>query len=257
LSFDDTNAPAVELEGGHTTVIRIGDTVRRERHENSDFVEALLLHFEAHGFDGAPRFLGVDDHGREVLSYVEGLAAWDRPQPPSVWSDEALADLARITRRAHDLTHGSSLAGDHEVVCHNDLLASNVVYRDAGAGYRPVALIDWDMAAPGDRAGDLVYVVWHYLCPCPLHPDIERHGRRINAFLDAYGFEGDRGLLMARMLKRMEDAFARVTRHAKEGLQTRVPIDWDFMLAEMTKVRMWNVANQKAMEEAIVRYSNA
>jgi hypothetical protein len=34
------------------------------------------------------------------------------------------------------------------------------------------------MAAPSDRAGDLVYIFWHFLCPCPRHTDIDRHGRR-------------------------------------------------------------------------------
>lgn len=36
------------------------------------YVQAVLLHLEAVGFEGAPRFLGVDDEGREILTYIEG-----------------------------------------------------------------------------------------------------------------------------------------------------------------------------------------
>jgi hypothetical protein len=35
-------------------------------------VRALLRHFEAVGFHGAPRLLGIDDRGRDVLSYLDG-----------------------------------------------------------------------------------------------------------------------------------------------------------------------------------------
>ena len=53
-------------------IVRVGDTVRRPLHRNSEFVHALLRHFEAVGFDGAPRLLGIDEQGREILSYIDG-----------------------------------------------------------------------------------------------------------------------------------------------------------------------------------------
>lgn len=64
----------MQFVGGRQSsgVVRVGDTVRRPLHRNSEFVHALLRHFEAVGFDGAPRLLGVDDQGREILTYVEG-----------------------------------------------------------------------------------------------------------------------------------------------------------------------------------------
>jgi len=66
----------VALDGGRQTtgIVRIGDTVRRPLHRNSEFVHALLRHLEAVGFDGAPRLLGIDEHGREILSFIEGVA---------------------------------------------------------------------------------------------------------------------------------------------------------------------------------------
>jgi hypothetical protein len=63
-----------ELAGGASgvRVVRVSETVRRPLHRNSAFVHAVLLHLEAVGFEGAPRFLGIDEEGREILSYVEG-----------------------------------------------------------------------------------------------------------------------------------------------------------------------------------------
>jgi len=62
------------LDGGQQSsgVVRVGDTVRRPLHRNSEFVHALLRHLGAVGFDGVPRLLGIDDRGREILTYVDG-----------------------------------------------------------------------------------------------------------------------------------------------------------------------------------------
>ena len=68
----------VLLYGGLTNagrVSRVGSTVRRPRRPTSRATWALLDHLERVGFDGAPRFLGVDDHGREMLSFIPGEAA--------------------------------------------------------------------------------------------------------------------------------------------------------------------------------------
>jgi hypothetical protein len=52
----------VPLAGGRATpgVVRVGDTVRRPLKPDSERVHALLALLERHGFDGAPRFLGID-----------------------------------------------------------------------------------------------------------------------------------------------------------------------------------------------------
>jgi hypothetical protein len=61
------------LGGGTLTpVVRVGDTVRRPTGRWSWAVHALLLHLEAVGFERAPRLLGIDDAGREVLSFLPG-----------------------------------------------------------------------------------------------------------------------------------------------------------------------------------------
>ena len=91
------------LEGGFTNagrVTRVGDTVRRPARPTTPATKALLDHLERAGFDGAPRFLGIDDRGREVLSYVPGEAAVE-PVPEWAFRDEALVSVAELLRRYH------------------------------------------------------------------------------------------------------------------------------------------------------------
>jgi hypothetical protein len=71
----------------------------------------VLLHLERVGFDAAPRWLGVDDRGRDILSWIEGDTFTDRSQmhpyigdPPVrlAFSDEQVAAAMRLLRRYHD-----------------------------------------------------------------------------------------------------------------------------------------------------------
>jgi hypothetical protein len=188
------------LPGGFvTTVVRVGDTVRREPPENPRYVRALLGWLERHQWRGAPRYLGTDGQGREVLSYIDGHVAWEPVQPPSVTSDESLARLAGLVRQFHDFTAGTALAAGGEVACHNDLSPKNTVYRDDGAGLRPVALIDWDAAAPGLRIHDIAHVCWQYLDLGPAITDTAAASRRMRLICDAYGLD-ERGSLVDTIL---------------------------------------------------------
>lgn len=137
------------LPGGRTTVgvVKVGDTVRRPCTSNAEFVRSTLRHLETVGFDGAPRYLGVDQIGRETFSYLPG----EVPAGLGDFDDETLRGASRLIRRFHDATAslytGASSAG-FEVACHNDLSPCNTVFRDG----HPVALIDFDAAAPGLRS---------------------------------------------------------------------------------------------------------
>jgi phosphotransferase family enzyme len=184
------------LPGGYVnTVVRVGDTVRRPPALRPDLVRDLLRLFEAHHWPAAPRFLGVDDTGRDVLSFVEGHVAWEPQQLEAVCSDASLVRIAQLVRQFHDLTAGSPLARGEEVVCHNDLSPRNTVYRDHGAGLRPVAIIDWDIAAPGQRIHDVAHVCWQFANLGPEITDVQRAGNRIRLIADAYELE-DRPLLI-------------------------------------------------------------
>jgi thiamine kinase-like enzyme len=171
-------------------------------------VHALLRHFEAVGFDGAPRVLGHDDEeGREILSFVSGEAA----VAPVPASDEVPRLVGALLRRMHDAQEGFVGAPDltwqsapnapatGEVVCHNDLFWPNVVFRDGA----PVALIDWDLAAPGERLHDLADAANYW---APLRDDrtatawglpMDRRGQRLRALCDGYGLDDRSALLEA------------------------------------------------------------
>jgi Ser/Thr protein kinase RdoA (MazF antagonist) len=118
--------------------------VRRPVQANSAFVRRLLATLDEEGFDGAPRYLGRDVRGREMFSLIAGDVPPDLdPRIP----DSTLAVAGRLIRHFHDATAGSELAEAHEVVCHNDLSPCNFVFR----GGKPIGIIDFDAAAPGDR----------------------------------------------------------------------------------------------------------
>ena len=57
-------------------------------------MHALLRHLERAGFDGAPRYLGDDEWGREVLDFIPGRAVV-APLEPWMFTDEALRSVAQ------------------------------------------------------------------------------------------------------------------------------------------------------------------
>lgn len=184
------------LPGGFVNaVVRVGDTVRRPASTRTKFVGDLLRLLEARGWSGAPRCLGVDDEGREVLTYLDGHVAWEPRQAVAVSSDESLVTVARLVREFHDLTAGTSLAGDQEVVCHNDLSPKNTVYQLSSGGLRPTAFIDWDLAAPGARIHDIAHVCWQYLGLGPSVSDIAKVARRMRLIVDSYELSGRQRLV--------------------------------------------------------------
>ena len=63
--------------------VRIGNTVRRQVGPWTPAVHALLHYLEEVGFTGAPKALGIDRQGREILSFLAGNTVADqRPWPP-------------------------------------------------------------------------------------------------------------------------------------------------------------------------------
>jgi hypothetical protein len=212
----------VPLVGGRgsTGVVRVADTVRRTPGPWTGTVQAFLAHLHARGFAGAPRPLGFDERGREVVEFIEGevLAVPQDPAKalalgrwPDAWrTDEALAAAGELLRGLHDASRGfwtdsaSWRLHDHpmrpgEIVCHGDAGPWNAVYR---AG-RPVALIDFDSARPDLPVVDLASAAWNFV---PLADDATAgilgfdgldHGRRLAAFLRAYGLADTSGFVEA------------------------------------------------------------
>ena len=159
----------IPLLGGDVTegLVRVGDTVRRPPGERAELVRDVLLHLESVGFEGAPRFLGVDSAGRQVLSYVEGEVA-GRPRPDWIADEDRMISVARLVRAYDDAVEGfgiptdlpppieppgsAGLADPPELVGHQDITPENVVFRDG----RAYALIDFDLARPVSRAREVV-----------------------------------------------------------------------------------------------------
>jgi hypothetical protein len=68
-------------------------------------VHALLEHLRSNGFRRTPRPLGLDDQGREVLTYAEGLVVHP-DHTKTMEPDAALTRVARLIRDFHDAVAG-------------------------------------------------------------------------------------------------------------------------------------------------------
>jgi Ser/Thr protein kinase RdoA (MazF antagonist) len=169
------------LRGGRLSsgVVRVGNTVRRPPQPNSYYVRRLLRHLELNGFDGAPRYLGLDERGRETFTFIAGTVPADLD---AHLSDAVLEAAARLIRRYHDATAGAAITGCEEVACHNDLSPCNFVFRNGV----PVAVIDFDSAAPGSRWSDVGYAVFLWLNLGTDGRDPAEQARRMIIFCDAY-----------------------------------------------------------------------
>lgn len=251
--------PEIPLLGGDVTegVVRIGDTVRRTPVRGADYVHAVLDHLEAKGFDGAPRYLGVDARGREVLTFVEGEVA-GRPHPAWVADERRLASLGRLLRAFDDAGRDfvpppgvepdpgpPELPGlppaptaEPDIIAHLDITPENVVFR-GGEAY---ALIDFDFVRPGTRVDEL-YSAMLWWAPLNEPEDVDPALGKVDAFrrcrilADAYGMsEQDRvGLVEVAILR---------TRRSWHSMKRRAELDgggwqrmWDEGVGDIIKRR--------------------
>lgn len=204
-SHDDDRE--VQLAGRIATTVRVGDTVRRSTGPWTPAVHALLDHLKRVGFDAAPRALGIDERGRERLSYLPGEVAGTPPWQEWVWSDETLQQVGALLRDYHAAVAsfvpppdviwrvGRVPCGAGRIVCHNDLSPLNVVR----AGGRISGFIDWDFASPAAPEWDLAHVAWQFV---PLHHQAmaqelgyrrpEDVKPRLRAVCDAYGLPAEK-----------------------------------------------------------------
>ncbi|MCB0202854.1 MAG: phosphotransferase, partial [Anaerolineae bacterium] len=92
------------LPGGNMSVVwRVGDTVRREAGPWTSQVHRLLEHLRSQGITFVPKPLGIDEEGREVLTYLPG-AVGGSPLAGSQRSDAVLVQAATMLRTLHDAT---------------------------------------------------------------------------------------------------------------------------------------------------------
>jgi tRNA A-37 threonylcarbamoyl transferase component Bud32 len=220
----------IQLGGGAMTdgVVRVGDTVRRPPRYATQLMRDVLVHLERAGFDAAPRWLGFDEQGRDVLSWIDGETLTERGQmhpyigdPPGriTFTDEQIAAVMRLLHRYHD-TFGD------DVICHGDFGPWNIVWRNG----LPFAVIDFDNVYRGDAADDVAYALRMFISYGFATDAPTELLRRTGAALQAYGAVFDVPAILTREYDLAEQ------RCRRNG--------WDRQLAKLPKERAWLAANQ-------------
>ncbi|MBU9711878.1 phosphotransferase [Evansella tamaricis] len=224
------------LTGGNVSnVYRSGDTVRRDRKLGSDKIHKLLLHLERKGFDFAPKFLGIDEKSREILSFIEGEAG-NYPLKEYMSSNEVLQEIAKMLSLYHDAVSDFPISDEWksmdntpdkmEVICHNDFAIYNIIFNQE----KPVGIIDFDVAAPGPRLWDIAYTL--YTCiPLSRHYhtetgvtvyynssiDADRIKQRVKLFFESYGNEEMEENYLEMVLLRLDGLCKYMITRASEG----------------------------------------
>lgn len=190
-------AEPLPLAGGRVGgAVLVGDTVRRPTGVWTPAVHDLLAHVAAAGVAGVPDLLGVDQAGREVLRFVPGMTVGDADPVPEAFRTQRLAgQVGAWLRSMHDATadfgpaerewrRGRLARRDGQVVCHNDVSPNNVVLGDSGS---LLAVLDWDMAAPGDPRDDLAFAAWQFVLRHSL--PVADEAARLQALASGYGLD--------------------------------------------------------------------
>jgi hypothetical protein len=191
--------------------VRVGDTIRRPAHVGTPAIQALLQHLEAKNFP-APRAMGIDSKGREILSFIEGRAStW--PWPEILLGPVGAEIVGRMLRRYHDAVAdfsgphvwmtGSRAPSEGEVICHGDFAPHNLIWRgDVIAG-----VIDWELVHPASPIEDVGYAAWMSV---PLRPDSDlqhigfssppNRRERLSALARGYGRFDSQSIIEATLL---------------------------------------------------------
>jgi hypothetical protein len=191
----------------------------------------------------------MDEDGREVLEYVPGDVCHGGLAPDWLGQGAPLESVVSLVRRLHDLTAGTPLAKGGEVVCHGDVAARNIVFRERSA----VCLLDWDLAAPGPRVRDLALMARRLLNLGPGGPPPAVQGPRIRALLDAYGLQ-DRDGFAFRIIEYQASMISAIAGIAAEGddrYRTMVH-RWGCHPDHAAAVLAWLVDHARDLQQALI-----
>jgi Phosphotransferase enzyme family len=247
--------PDVEhrLLGGFVNdVFRVASTVRRTAGPWTAAVHAVLRHLEAVGFVESPRVLGIDDRGREVLTFIEGETLGWSDWPEVMLGGDGIAQLGKLLRRFHEAVRGfrppegarwrNPLAPqDGEVIRHGDFSPFNSVWH----ADRLVGLIDWDFAQPGDAISDLAYLAW-YAVPLADDRRVREYGfadgmdrsQRLRALCTSYGGHGPREVV-AEAIRIIDLERVQTEELARRGIQPWVRFATDGNPAAFVAAATW------------------
>ncbi|MGH9243795.1 MAG: phosphotransferase [Acidimicrobiales bacterium] len=258
---------AEQLEGGLANtgrVTRVGDVVRRPAPPNAPLLHSLLRHLARRAFR-APRPHALEEDGYELPGFVPGDVPI-APYPSWASTDSALAGVARLLRRFHDSVADFEIPDDAQwnveladphggpVVCHNNVCLENVVF-SAGT---PIALLDFDFAAPGRPVWDVVHAA-RYWIPLTDPALAVASGRgqgdpfaRLRRFVDAYGLDAeDRRAFPDILLEAEEVAVGFVTGRVSRGESAFIEM-WDTAGQERFRRKMaWLERNLRTLREAL------
>ena len=253
----------IVLAGGNLTkVVRVGDTVRREAGPWTPSIHRLLRHLRDRGFTLAPEALGIDELGREILTFIPGETLTEGPWPRWVWSDELLEEAVTVLADYHQKvadfrpTHVESrldtepLTSD-QIVCHNDFAPYNCVFRDGHFA----GLIDWDVVCAGDPLWDLAFFAWHWVPLYAPSSDIAWRSlnvcrRRLRHIVDSYGLN-DRSGFVKLIVARIEASRDGILTRASEGDQVFIRLKREGHTEEMQRAIDFVRENEKLLNDAL------
>lgn len=247
----------------HRLIARIGDTVHRPAHWWTPSVHDLLNYLEKVNFPYAPRVLGFDEVGREILTFMEGESGkegWTK-----IHSDKGLRNFARLLHEYHQAVaeyeppadslwaYAEGSLNPGEIICHGDFGPWNVTWH----GNTPIGIIDWDLVFPAKPEYDVLYALeysapfrddkltreWHHFSEVP------DRKRRIDVFLEAYGTSREEvGDVVAGVAGIQRTVAGHEKLLAERGLQPQV--DWVASgdLEVIEKRAQWTLANRQLFE---------
>jgi Phosphotransferase enzyme family len=224
---DGGDAAELVCGGNGGGAVRVGNSVRRVAGPWTPTVQRFLGHLRSQGLRGVPEPLGLDEDGRERLSYLPGVVP-HYPLPDWIWNDEVLTAAVRLLSDLHQASAGfdtrdavwqSPAHEPAEVVCHNDFAPYNMVFTQR----RLTGVIDWDMASPGPRAWDVAYLAYR-LVPLTdpangdaLHSSLSERARRLRLLSQTYGAGVSPTTIVTVTATRLEELAAFTDRRANEG----------------------------------------
>jgi thiamine kinase-like enzyme len=170
----------IALEGGRVTssVTRKGNYVYRACCSNSPFVHKILKWIESKDSTIIPHFIGINDDGREIITFLEGQA----PKDLGDFSEKQLFEAGKLIKYLHIILADYPDCKKGQTVCHNDLSPCNFMFIND----IPYAVFDWDAAAIGDPMDDLAYAVWMWCDIGNLEQSVEKVNAKIKNMIQGY-----------------------------------------------------------------------